>query len=92
MVILDSIHTRDYVLEELNLYNRFVAPGGILVVEDSHINGHPTYREFGPGPWEAIEIFLSQHADFSIDRSFERFLVTSNPNGFLRKKSISSTG
>lgn len=86
MVILDSIHTRDYVLEELNLYSRFVAPGGMIVVEDTHINGHPTYREFGPGPWEAIDAFLPQNTDFFVDRTFERFLVTANPNGFLRRR------
>jgi len=90
MVILDSVHTRDHVLEELRTYRRFVTTEGILVVEDSHVNGHPTYKEFGPGPWEAIEDFLAETSDFYIDRSFERFLVTANPNGYLRRRATSS--
>jgi cephalosporin hydroxylase len=90
MVILDSVHTRDFVLEELKTYSRLVTSDGILVVEDSHVNGHPTYKDFGPGPWEAIETFLLENSDFYIDRAFERFLVTANPNGFVRRKAISS--
>ncbi|HEU5002994.1 MAG TPA: CmcI family methyltransferase [Actinomycetota bacterium] len=87
LVILDSDHTRDHVLDELRLYQQFIPPGGLLVVEDTNVNGHPTYPEHGPGPWEAVDAFLAENPDFIADRSMERFLLTMNPRGFLRRTS-----
>jgi cephalosporin hydroxylase len=84
-VILDGDHHYDHVLEELRMYHTLVQPGGFLIVEDTNINGHPTYPEFGPGPWEAVDRFLSENAAFAADRSCERFLLTMNPMGFLRR-------
>ena len=86
MVILDGDHRRDQVLAELRTYQRFIAPGGFLIAEDTNINGHPSYPEFGPGPWEAVEAFLAENAAFYADRSCERFMLTMNPRGFLRRK------
>jgi cephalosporin hydroxylase len=86
MVILDADHSRDHVLAELRILSQFVPPDGYLVAEDSNINGHPAYPEFGPGPWEAVEQFLSENQEFVIDRNCERFLVTMNPSGFLRRR------
>jgi cephalosporin hydroxylase len=85
IVILDDDHTRDHVLEELRTYQRFVTPGSYLIVEDTNINNHPVFPEFGPGPTEAIETFLRDSQEFGIDRSREKFLLSFNPNGFLRK-------
>lgn len=85
MVILDSNHSRDHVLEELRLYSPFVPVGGLIIVEDSFLNGHPSHNEFGPGPMEAIDQFIKDSNDFVIDRSFEKFLFTLNRRGFLRR-------
>lgn len=84
-VILDGDHHCDQVLEELRMYHTLVRPGGFLIVEDTNINGHPTYPEFGPGPWEAVDHFLAENTEFQADRSCERFLLTMNPRGFLRR-------
>ncbi|MDH6148864.1 MULTISPECIES: CmcI family methyltransferase [Paraburkholderia] len=86
LIILDGDHRCEHVLQELRLYQRFIQPGGFLVVEDTNINGHPTYAEFGPGPWEAVDLFLAENDHFYADRSCERFLLTMNPRGFLRRR------
>lgn len=85
LVILDGDHHCEHVLTELRLYQDFIAPGGYLVVEDTNINGHPTYPEFGPGPWEAVDLFLGESPAFYADRTCERFMLTMNPRGFLRR-------
>lgn len=85
LVILDSDHRRDHVLAELRAYAPLVTTGSYLIVEDTNVNGHPVDREFGPGPMEALQTFLDESRDFAIDRSREKFLLTFNPNGFLRK-------
>lgn len=85
LVILDSDHSEQHVLRELELLSPLVKVGGYLIVEDSNINGHPTYPEFGPGPYEAVEKFLQQNADFEIDLSREKFMMTFNPRGYLKR-------
>jgi len=86
IVILDSDHSRDHVLNELRLYAPLVSPGSYLIVEDSNINGHPVVPDFGPGPAEAVTQFLSETDQFEIDRSREKFFLTFNPSGYLRKR------
>jgi cephalosporin hydroxylase len=88
MVVLDSDHSREHVLAELRLYGDLVSPGCYLVAEDTNINGHPVYTDFGPGPMEAVTTFLEERDDFEIDRRREKFLLTFHPSGFLRKKSL----
>lgn len=83
LIILDANHSRDHVLEELNLYCNIVSVGSYIIVEDSNVNGHPVYPDFGPGPMEAIEDFLANRSDFMIDAYCERFLISQNPQGYL---------
>lgn len=85
LVILDSDHSREHVLNELRLYQRLIPTEGLLVVEDTNVNGHPTYPDHGPGPWEAVDAFLHENPDFVADRGLERFLLTMNPRGYLRR-------
>jgi Cephalosporin hydroxylase len=85
MVILDADHACEHVLAELRAYRRFIPLNGWMIVEDTNINGHPTYPDFGPGPWEAVEAFLSEDDQFIADRTRERFILTMNPRGFLRR-------
>lgn len=86
MVILDSSHKKDHVLEELRQYHAMVSKGCYLIVEDTNINGHPTYPEYGPGPMEALDEFLKETDDFEIDAGRERFMLTMNPRGYLLRK------
>jgi cephalosporin hydroxylase len=86
MVLLDSDHSYGHVRDELFAYHSMVTPGSYLIVEDSNVNGHPVLPDFGPGPMEAIDEFLPAHPEFEIDSHCERFMVTFNPRGFLRRK------
>jgi cephalosporin hydroxylase len=85
MVLLDSDHSRDHVLAELRAYAPLVTPGSYLVVEDTNINGHPVAPDFGPGPAEALEDFLRGETGFLVDRECEKFQLTFNPGGYLRR-------
>jgi cephalosporin hydroxylase len=86
MVVLDSNHRCEHVLAELRAYSPLVTPGSYLVVEDTNVNGHPILPTFGPGPHEAVETFLAEGAPFVRDRACERFLMTFNPGGYLRRE------
>jgi cephalosporin hydroxylase len=86
MVILDSDHGLKHVMDELRTYSGMVTPGQYLIVEDTNINGHPVLEDFGPGPMEALDAFLRESQDFVIDASREKFYLTFNPRGFLRRR------
>jgi cephalosporin hydroxylase len=86
LVILDSDHARDHVLNEMRLYREFVPVGGYMIVEDSNVNSHPVYPAHGPGPHEAIHAFLEENDDFEIDKfRCEKFYLTFNPDGYLKR-------
>ena len=85
MVILDSDHSKEHVLGELRAYAPMITTGSYIIVEDTNVNGNPIYADFGPGPMEAVDEFLSEHGGFEIDRSREKFLMGFNPRGWLRR-------
>jgi cephalosporin hydroxylase len=86
LIVLDSDHHEPHVRHELDVYHRFVTPGSYLIVEDTNINGHPVNPFFGPGPMEAVDAFLPKHPEFEVDRSREKYMVTHNPKGYLRRR------
>lgn len=88
MVILDSDHSEEHVYAEMTAYSPLVQVGDYLIVEDTNINGHPALPTFGPGPMEAVNRFLSERSDFAVDLRCERFLMTLNPRGYLRRRSV----
>ena len=83
LVILDSDHSRSHVEAELAEYAPLVPVGCYLIVEDSNIG--QIRKDLLPGPLEAIDVFLAGTDAFEIDRSREKFLITFNPSGYLRR-------
>jgi cephalosporin hydroxylase len=68
MVILDSLHTKEHVLAELEIYAPLVSGGSYLVVEDTNVGPNDmVFPEHGPGPGDALREWLPKHPDFKID-------------------------
>ena len=91
LVVLDSDHSAAHVYQEILAYQSLVKPGDYLIVEDTNVNGHPVLLEHGPGPMEAVDKFLAGNRDFVIDEACERFLMTLNPRGYLRRTAAGSS-
>ena len=83
LVILDSDHSQAHVEAELAAYAPLVPVGCYVIVEDSNIGR--IRKDLMPGPLEAVETFLAQTDEFEIDREREKFLITFNPSGYLRR-------
>lgn len=90
LVILDSNHDKDHVSAEIKLFAPYVSLGSYLIVTDSNINGHPVFVKFGPGPYEAIADFLHENDEFVVDREREKFKLTFNPGGYLKRVQVTS--
>ncbi len=92
LVILDSNHTHDHVLGELEAYAGLVTPGSYCVVQDTGIEftapGTFPDRSWGRGnsPLSAIAAWLPGHPEFVVDSSIDHKLqISSSPGGYLRR-------
>lgn len=91
MVVLDSNHTHDHVLKELELYAPLVTKGSYLVVMDTAIDDLPD-EFFGDRPWKkgdspksAVHAFLKGNPRFVIDKDIDsKLLLTVAPDGYLK--------
>ena len=77
MVIADSDHSLEHALAELDAYHALVTPGSYFVMEDTNIPQ--------AGPRQAVDRFLADHPEFAIDVTREKFLLTFNPGGYLKR-------
>jgi cephalosporin hydroxylase len=92
MVRLDSLHTHEHVLKELELYSPFVSKGSYLVVFDTVIEYFPKgfFKnrpwDKGNNPFTAIKEFLKHNKNFIVDKEIEnKLLITCAPGGFLKR-------
>jgi cephalosporin hydroxylase len=93
IVILDSNHTHEHVMQELNAYSSLVTPGSYLIVFDTAVEDLPEGYDWGARPWgkgnnpkTAVREFLRQHQEFVIDNSVHnKLLITVAPDGYLKR-------
>lgn len=92
MVMLDSNHTHDHVLGELQYYAPLVSLGGYCVVFDTIVEDMPldffTDRPWRPGnsPKSAVFEYLQSHPEFEIDQRIDAKLqISVAPCGFLKR-------
>lgn len=92
LVFLDSNHTHDHVLAELQAYAPLTSVGSYCVVFDTLIEDMPADmfpdRPWGPGnnPKTAVWEYLKTHPEFEIDQSVQnKLLITVAPDGYLKR-------
>lgn len=93
LVFLDSNHTHDHVLAELEAYAPLVSSGSYCVVFDTVIEDLPAGLypdrpwDVGNNPKTAVREFLSRNHDFEVDADMDaKLLITVAPGGYLRRR------
>jgi cephalosporin hydroxylase len=94
LVYLDSNHTHDHVLAELNVYAPLTSVGSYCIVFDTVIEDMPEGmfpdRPWGPGnnPKTAAIEYLKTHPEFVVDTAMDdKLLVSVAQNGYLKRVS-----
>jgi cephalosporin hydroxylase len=62
-----------------------VPVGSYVIVTDTIVNGNPVWAGFGPGPAEGVKKILTKNGDFVADPLLEKYSLTFNPGGFLKR-------
>jgi cephalosporin hydroxylase len=90
LVCLDSNHTHDHVLAELEAYASLTSVGSYCVVFDTIVEDMPKAmfpdRPWGPGnnPKTAVWEYLRTHPEFEIDKSIDhKLMISVAPDGYL---------
>lgn len=89
LVMLDSDHRKEHVLEELNAYSGIVNIGGYIHVQDGNMDDLQMLKNSAqPGPMVAAAQFLDGNTSFVRDIELEKkYLMTEHPYGWLKKVS-----
>ena len=92
LVCLDSNHTHEHVIKELNAYADLVSVGSYCIVFDTFVDDVPKdvfeNRPWGPGdnPKTAVREFVEGNPHFVIDHAIHnKLMLSSAPHGFLRR-------
>ena len=92
LVSLDSNHTHEHVLAELNAYADLVSVGSYCIVFDTVIEDLPA-GSFPDRPWDvgnnpktAVHEWLKTHPEFEIDKDIDnKLLISVAPDGYLKR-------
>ena len=92
LVCLDSNHTHDHVLAELELYAPLTSVNSYCVVFDTLVEDFPEHnpndRPWGKGnnPKTAVREYLQTHPEFRVDKTFDnKLLISAAPDGYLKR-------
>ena len=92
LICLDSNHTHDHVMEELEAYAPLTTVGSYCVVFDTIIEDLPEgtfpHRDWekGANPKTAVHQWLRDHPEFEIDKSIDdKLLISVAPDGYLKR-------
>lgn len=92
LVCLDSNHTHEHVVAELEAYAPLVTQGSYCVVFDTVIENMPADmfpdRPWGPGnnAMTAVDAYLATHPEFEIDAEMDhKLLISVAPRGYLKR-------
>lgn len=95
LISLDSNHTHEHVLAELEAYAPLTSVGSYCVVFDTAIEGMSEElcadRPWGPGnsPKTAVWEYLKSHPEFEIDKSIQdKLQITVAPDGYLKRVTL----
>ncbi len=90
LVLLDSDHRRPHVLAEMNLYQDIATKGSYIVVFDTFMPYLARLKGASAdfkknSAMDAVKLFMKGNKSFLIDTTYNKFYVTSCPQGFLKK-------
>jgi cephalosporin hydroxylase len=92
LVCLDSNHTHDHVLAELEAYAPLVTPGSYCVtfdtlIEDMEAGSYPDRPwDIGNNPKTAVRAYLKAHPEFEIDGHIDQQLqISVASEGYLKR-------
>jgi cephalosporin hydroxylase len=92
LICMDSNHTHDHVLAELEAYAPLTSVGSYCVIFDTFVEDVPAdvfdNRPWHPGnsPKTAVWEYLKTHPEFEIDKSIQnKLLITVAPDGYLKR-------
>ena len=92
LVSLDSNHTHEHVLAELNAYADLVSVGSYCIAFDTVVEDLPA-GSFPDRPWDvgnnpktAVHEWLQKHPEFKIDKDIDnKLLISVAPDGYLKR-------
>ena len=93
MVVLDSLHTHDHVLEELRAYAPLVTVGSYCILPDTFIEffppgyfSHNRPWDVGNNPYTGMKAYLAESNIFEIDKQLtSKAMITETIDGYLRR-------
>lgn len=93
LVLLDSNHTHEHVLAELNAYAHLASVGSYCIVYDTIVEDIPNDADWQARPWgkgnnpkTAVWEFLKENNTFEIDKAIQnKLLITVAPDGYLKR-------